>query len=92
VSKYTTSPQKAYAKGGFSSGPLVYVHPQPCLTCGERLVAYSSAGQKEWSMSGMCEPCFDFATWPRSEPCPEWMRLVEYHPDFVPTHNRKDNQ
>ncbi len=80
MSKYKMAPPKAWMK---VNGEMAGYPDQPCVSCGEPVCWYSEAGKREVFMSGMCEPCFDFVTWPNDEESPEWMSLVEYSDEYV---------
>jgi hypothetical protein len=84
--KYLVSPQRAYEKwtmdnGGVSPRGDLYYTGGVCIGCGQRQCYYSAAGYRELSISGMCEPCFDFVAVPVQdrEKLDEWMSLVTYN-------------
>lgn len=73
--KYKVSPQKAYMQ---YAGDLAGYPDTPCSSCSEPVCWYSSAGKAEAQITGLCEPCFDFITWPGDEPRPSWMQFVKH--------------
>ncbi|OPZ63956.1 MAG: hypothetical protein BWY85_01426 [Firmicutes bacterium ADurb.Bin506] len=81
-SKYEVSPQDAYCQAGAPHGSFRYSGPVACRGCSQPVVAYSQAGAREVAISGMCDPCFDFAMQHPDDRTPaeqSWMQLVKYN-------------
>ena len=82
--RYEVPPQMAYAEAGYPHGPFRWGGSQKCIGCGLPVKAYSQAGAREVSMSGECEPCFDFVCIAEGDRSPveqSWMKLVKYKED-----------
>lgn len=88
MSGFSVSPQAAYEKwsgtngGATTRGDLAHTDAV-CPSCGERACYYSLAGYRELSISGFCEPCFDYSFVPPSERerLDQWMTLVRENDD-----------
>lgn len=79
MSRYEVSPPEAYVQAGQPSGRLSMHRSGICRAGCETLArAYSDAGARELGITGVCEPCFDYMTWPIDEPAPTWMKLVKH--------------